>query len=75
MSNVIDIETREKLAGDDFIPITADEILQRNLGALRDVIVIGLTEDGTQVFSSSLQQPQQINWLLDLLKFSLLHTG
>ena len=66
MTNVVDFNGITKLNLDP------DRVLNKAIGELTDVIVIGYDKDGDEYFASSIADGGDINWLLDRIKLKLL---
>jgi hypothetical protein len=68
MSNVVDFNGITKLNLDP------DRVLNKAIGELKDVIIIGYEKDGAEYFSSSIADGGEVNWLLDRAKLKLLRS-
>ena len=52
-----------------FVPLNPERVLKASIDAnLSEVIVIGLTQDGTVRLAASIENAAQINWLCDCAK-------
>ncbi len=68
MNNVVDFNGVTKLNLDP------DRVLNKAVGELSEVIVIGYDKDGAEYFASSIADGGDVNWLLDRMKLMLLRT-
>jgi hypothetical protein len=67
-SNVIDLPVITRLNLDP------DRVLNKAIGELKDVIIVGYDKDGNEYFASSIADGGYVNWLLDRMKLKLLRT-
>lgn len=66
--------------GDNVIPIggvtkldiSADQVLESNIGLFESVVLMGWNKDGEEVFVSSLADGGDVIWLLERMKLKLL---
>lgn len=68
MSNVVEFNGITRLNLDP------DRVLNKAIGELKDVIIVGYTKDGEEYFASSIADGADVNWLLDRMKLMLLKT-
>lgn len=68
MSNIVDFNGITRLNLDP------DRVLNKAIGKLTDVIIIGYDKDGEEYFSSSIAGGPEITWLLDRMKYMLMNT-
>lgn len=66
MSNVIDINCITRL---DMPP---DRVLEKAMGQLDGVVIMGYDKEGEEVFSSSIADGGHVLWLLEQCKLKLL---
>lgn len=64
--NVVDFNGITKL---DLDP---DRVLQKAIGELDRVVIVGYHKDGSEYFASSVADGSDVNWLLDRCKLRLL---
>jgi len=67
-SNVIDLPVVTRLNLDP------DRVLNKAIGELKDVIIVGYDKDGNEYFASSIADGGEVNWLLDRMKLMLLRS-
>lgn len=68
MSNVVEFNGLTRLNLDP------DRVLNKAIGELKDVVIVGYTKDGEEYFASSIADGADVNWLLDRMKHMLMNT-
>jgi len=67
-NNVTDLPVITRLSLDP------DRVLNKAIGELKDVIIIGYDKDGNEYFKSSIADGGDVIWLLERMKLKLLRT-
>jgi hypothetical protein len=68
-NNVIDLPVVTTLNLDP------DRVLNKAIGELKEVIIVGYDKDGKEYFSSSVADGGDVIWLLERMKLKLLRTA
>lgn len=68
MNNVVDFNGITRLNLDP------DRVLNKAIGNLKDVIILGYDKEGEEYFASSIADGADVNWLLDRMKHMLMNT-
>jgi len=67
-NNVIDLPVITRLNLDP------DRVLNKAIGELKDVIIIGYDKDGNEYFASSIADGGDVVWLIERMKLKWLRT-
>lgn len=56
------------------LDLPPDRLLEKAIGELDTVVIVGYHKDGSEYFASSVADGSVVNWLLDRCKLKLLET-